>query len=247
MSRHRTRKSGVSLLELLVVAFMGSLVIAASLRAFTTTLGFQTRVVPGREEQLSRLRFEDGLIKLIRSAYLSDDAQDATTYFIAGTGGETGGGPSASTGADTLIFTVLGTPPNASFQASTEDFETRNEIYGPQGGAAEVQLSTFPVGDAGERTGLFIREQRPSDGDPYQGGYESVLDDRVVSMSFEFWNGEAWVYEWDTITQGERRLPAAVRITYAFAGEEESPRVLVVRVPLSDVTPDDPLGVGGGG
>ena len=90
-----------------------------------------------------------------------------------------------------------------------------------------------------------MREQRPSDGDAYQGGYESVLDSRVASMSFEFWNGETWQGEWDTLTQGSRRLPAAIRVTYTFDGEESTPHSFVVRIPLSDVTPDNPLGVGG--
>ncbi len=247
--RRRTslRRRGVSLIELLVVITMSALVVIGAVRAFSAGLDYQLRVIPAREEHLSRQRFEDRLARLIRSAYISTDEQDPSTYFIAGVGGGSEPAPGASVGADTLVFTVLGMPPNSSFAASQEDFETRNEIFGPQGGAAEIQISTFPVGEAGDRVGLFVREQRPSDGDPYQGGFESVLEARVVSMTFEFWNGEAWTYEWDTQTQGARRLPAAVRVTYAFEGEEETPRVLVVRLPLSDVTPENPLGVGGDG
>jgi hypothetical protein len=237
---------GISLFELLVVVAMGGLIAAGAARAFVAGVDFQARVVPGREDHLSRQRFEDGLARLLRQAYISTNEQDATTYFVAGVGGGDSG-VGTTPGADTLIFTVLGSPPPASFMASEEDFETRNDTYGPQGGAAEIQISTFPVGEAGERTGLFLREQRPSDGDPYQGGTETVLDERVSSMTFEFWNGEAWTYEWDTITQGERRLPAAVRVTYTFAGEVDTNHIFIVRLPLSDVTPDNPLGVGGGG
>lgn len=236
-------RRGVSLLELLVVAVMGAIVVTGAARAFQAGVDFQARVVPERESQLDRQRFEDGVARLIRSAYISEDEQDATTYFIAS---NSSGGVSLTdaASADTIIFTVLGTPPPASYLNSSEDFETRNSTFGPQGGAAEIQLGTTPVGEAGERTGLFLREQRPSDGEPLQGGYEQVFEERVNSMFFEFWNGETWVGEWDTETQGERRLPAAVRVTYDFVGESNS-RSFVVRVPLSDVTPESPLGFGG--
>lgn len=236
-------KRGVSLLELLVVAVMSGIVMLAVARAFSAGVEFQTQVVPERESQLDRQRFEDGIARLIRSAYISEDEIDATTYFVA-LNSSGGTGLSGAASADTIIFTVLGMPPVSSFLNSTEDFETRNLVYGPQGGAAEVQLGTTPVGDAGDRTGLFLREQRPSDGEPLQGGYEQVFEERVNSMFFEFWNGETWTGEWDTITQGERRLPAAVRVTYDFVGEEYS-RTFVVRIPLSDVTQENPLGFGG--
>ena len=239
------RQRGVSLLELLVVAVMSALVTAGAVRAFTSGIEFQTNVVPRREAQLERHRFEDGIKNLIKAAYVSTNEQDATTYFIAGSSSGESGGLSEGAAADTLIFTVLGLPPTASFINSEDDFETKNETFGPQGGAAEIQISTVPVGDAGEHTGLFLREQRPSDGVPYEGGFESVWNDQVASIFFEFWNGESWVTEWDTVTQGERRLPAAVRVTYSFVGDENQTS-FIVRVPLSDVTPDNPLGVGGG-
>lgn len=234
---------GISLFELLVVATMGAIVITGAARAFSAGVDFQTRVVPEREVQLDRQRFEDGVARLIRAAYITEDEQDATTYFVAS---NSGGGVSLTdaASADTLVFTVLGIPPPASFLNSTEDFETRNQVFGPQGGVTEIQLGTTPIGEAGERTGLFLREQRPADGDPLQGGYEQVYEERVNSMYFEFWNGEAWTGEWDTIMQGARRLPAAVRVTYDFVGEEDS-RSFVVRIPLSDVTPENPLAVGG--
>jgi prepilin-type N-terminal cleavage/methylation domain-containing protein len=237
------RQRGVSLLELLVVAAMGALLMAGAVRAFQAGIQYQTDVIPRREEQLGRQRFEEGLAKLLRAAYVSPSEQDATTYFAAGS--STGQSLTQDASADTLVFTVLGLPPDAAFFTSVEDFEARNEIYGPQGGPAELQISTSPVGDAGGREGLFLRVQRPSDGDPFQGGFESVLDERVASMAFQFWNGETWVAEWDTTTQGSRRIPAAIRVTYAFEGEEHSPIVFVVRLPLSDVTPENPLGVGG--
>lgn len=237
------RVRGVSLLELLVVATLGAIVTAGATSAFTSAISFQERVVPEREAQLERQRFEDGLTRLLRAAYLANDAQDTTTYLVAGSSSGDGG-LSDTASADTLILTIQGLPPSATLMNSGEDFETRNEVFGPQGGTAEIQISTSPVGEAGDREGLFLREQRPADGDPYQGGYESLLHSRVSFMEFEFWNGEAWQGEWDSINQGERRLPAAIRVTYAFFDEEESPRTFVVRVPLSDVTPENPLGVG---
>ena len=44
----------------------------------------------------------------------------------------------------------------------------------------------------------------------------------------------------------EPRLPSAIRVTYTLEGEDSS-RAMIVRIPLSDVTPENPAGVGLGG
>ena len=88
-------------------------------------------------------------------------------------------------------------------------------------------------------SGVIIREQHPADGDNTQGGTESVLDPDVTSLTYEFFDGSDWQPTWST-SNGTKRLPAAVRVTYQVK-DEDSQRVLVIRLPNSDVTTDNPV------
>jgi hypothetical protein len=142
------------------------------------------------------------------------------------------------------VFTARGERVPSAVLLSQDDFETNNERFGPQGGTAEIAISTTPVGEAGNRTGVFLREQRPADGDETQGGNESVLDPEVTDIRFQFYDGAQWVGDWDTDETG-RRIPAIVRVIYRIADEEQD-RNLFIKLPLSDVTQDDPVTVGEG-
>ena len=220
-----------TLLELLVAIAILGILLGALTVAYTSSIDQDARIRQGRDLVATRLAFENRFSDLLRHAYLSTDAADTTTYFVAE---DTGGG------AATITFTVLGQRiPRAVFN-STDDFETLNERFGPQGGVAEISLSTTPVGSAPVNQGLFLREQRPSDGDPTQGGYESLLDENITQVSFEFWDGLAWVPAWDTRTMTERRLPAAVRMTYRLT-DDNTDRTYVIRIPGSDVTANNPI------
>ncbi|MDR3689012.1 MAG: prepilin-type N-terminal cleavage/methylation domain-containing protein [Fimbriimonas sp.] len=204
------------------------------------------------------------------------NATSATTFFVGQTGmgmplgqtvqpgetisatptptGTTTGGQvaspvsSGSSGgdADTLMFTAIGRKPSASALASTDDFETNNQNFGPQGGVSEFSVSLTPVGDPQGQTGLILRRQTPADQDATQGGYESMLEPDVTHISYEFFDGTNWDSTWDTFQQtGTRRLPNAVRVTYGLTGEAND-RVFIVGIPLSDVTPANPATQTGG-
>jgi prepilin-type N-terminal cleavage/methylation domain-containing protein len=243
------RRRAFTLIELLVTIAIVGILSAAIARAFGAGVDYVERTEARRVEQEGRARFEDQLSALLRRAGLSTDATDTSSYFIASVSGG-GGGGTLGGNADTIVFNVRGAPLSGAYLASSDDFETRNERFGPQGGTAEIQLSLTPVGEAGDREGLFIREQRPADGDPTQGGLESVFNDEIRSIGFEFWDGQEWQTTWDTQTQQEPRLPAAIRVSYTFEGDDSNqPRVLIVRLPTSDVTADDPVveGAGTGG
>lgn len=224
-------RKAFTLIELLVAITILGILLGALTAAYTMSIDQDARIRQGRDEVATRLAFESHLTDLLRHAYLSSDAADTTTYFVA---------EDTGAGAETMTFTTLGQRVPRAVLNATEDFETLNERFGPQGGVAEVSFSITPVGNAPVNQGLFLREQRPSDGDPTQGGYESVLDENITQVRFEFWDGLAWVPSWDTRTQTARRLPAAVRMTYRLT-DDVADRTYVVRIPGSDVTANNPV------
>jgi prepilin-type N-terminal cleavage/methylation domain-containing protein len=233
-----TRRSGVTLLELTISVAIIGILTAGVTRAFIAGLNYETGITAARARQEQKDQFDDRITELFQFAYLAPDDTNTDTFFIAGSGGE-----DTLTGefADTVQMTVQGVRQPISTLESTDDFETQNEVLGPQGGITEISISMTPVGEAGTQSGLFIRTQRPSDSEPTIGGTESVFDPTVTSIEFEFWDGTAWQPSWSTQVGAEKRLPAAVRITYTRDGENEDlPRVLVVRLPVSDVTATEP-------
>ena len=176
-------------------------------------------------------------------------ATSATTPSASSTSASTGGSGSNATsngtdlGCDRLTFTTTAPDIPLAIVSSTDDFETQQQTYGPVGGVAEVSLSTTAVGDAGDRTGLFERLQRPSDGDATQGGTETLLSDQVKGIGFQFWDGAEWVEAWDsTTTPDTGRLPAAVLVTYTLLGDPtEKPYQFTVALPASNVTIANPI------
>ncbi len=236
---------GVTLIELIVSVAIMAILAAGLVQTFRTALVVQEQVIPAQEERSRIERFDDELRKLIGSCFLSADSVVSPSYFIAFSSGSASELSDLGDLPDMLIFTSTGLQPNGAFIGAQGDFETLNEQYGPQGGLAEISLQTTPVGEAPDVSGLFVREQRPSDGDPYQGGWERVMNEDVSAMVFEFWDGTTWTPYWDTTAMDPPRLPASVRITYVLSQRPTERRVLVIRLPASDVTPENPAGLGG--
>lgn len=239
----RTRR-GVTLLELMITIAIVAILTGAVTQAFIAGLNYETRANATRERFQARDRIENKIIELLQQAYIATDQTDTTTFFEATNSGETS---SNGANADTLEFTIQGGRVPGQLLASTDDFETLNERYGAYGGTTEIGLSTSPVGDAADKTGLFIRQQHPSDSEPTQGGTESVLDPDITSIQFEFWDGTAWQPTWTTEVGAEKRLPAAVRVTYDRTENDVAvSHTIIVRLPLSDVTADNPAPQAGG-
>lgn len=232
------RQSGVTLLELVIAVAIVGLLTSAVTRVFIAGLTYESSITAARARQDAKDQLDIRLTELFQHAYLVPDDTNTDTFFIGGTGGEA---TLASEYADTVQFTIQGMRPRSAILESEDDFQTQNELYGPQGGVAEIALSMTAVGDAGTQSGLFIRTQRPSDSEPTQGGTETVFDASITSIQFEFWDGTTWQPSWSTTVGAEKRLPAAVRITYARDGENENTNhILVVKLPISDVTADAP-------
>jgi prepilin-type N-terminal cleavage/methylation domain-containing protein len=230
-------KNGFTLIELLVTAIIVGILTMALASAFAYGATFQNRSEASRQAELARIQFEDRVRELLTNATITTDATDTSSFFLAG---------ADAAGADDRLTFTTEIPRVSGAQAdSTDDFQTQNQEFGPRGGLEEVSMSLTPVGQAPQDSGIFIREQRPSDGDSTQGGYESSLDPDVTSIQWEFFDGVNWDTTWDSTT-ATRRIPAAVRVTYQLQNEQ-NPRVFVVRLKNSDVTPTNPVTQAAGG
>ncbi len=159
----------------------------------------------------------------------------------------TGSSSGGSGDADTLMFTVVGRPVPAKVLAAdpSDDFETNNQHFGPQGGITEYAICMTPVGDSQGQKGVILREQVPADEDATQGGYESVLEPDITKISFQFYDGTQWQSSWNTFAQTTRQVPAAIRVSYSMPGETQD-RVFIVGLAFTTVTPNTPaLSTGG--
>lgn len=234
MSNRRQR--GLTLIEVLVVVAITGLLTIYAAQSLIAGADYERRIREASSRQRSDVELENDLRTFIESAFLSLE-NTQTTFFVGSEGllnRDEGG-----SNADTLTFTRVGAR-LSSDALDYDDFELANEEIGTVGGTEEVTISLSATGSASGKTGLFIRQQNPADGDPSQGGIERVLNANVTSISYEFWDGAAWQTVWDTRTQGTARLPAAVRITYRLSNSETD-RIVTLRLRNSDVTQDNPV------
>lgn len=246
--RFLRKRRGITLIEILVAAALTVILLSALSYGYVAGLDIERRYAQRREERDQQQILETRLADMIRGAKISADDTDLTTFFV----GESTGNGNTDLGCDRLTFTTVAPSVPLSAMASTDDFETQQEAHGPIGGVAEVSLSTTAVGQpTGDQAGLFERLQRPSDGDSTQGGNEMLLSGDVSEIGFQFWDGTQWAANWTTIT-GERRLPAAVKVSYILkdapagdskAGNSDSGiRSFIVPIPSSDVDAQTPAG-----
>ncbi|MFN8218771.1 MAG: type II secretion system protein GspJ [Fimbriimonadales bacterium] len=233
------RRRGLTLLELLTALAIAGIV-AISLSAMFSVAALQDVRGNAADQALQQRRgFEEAIRSRLLQAYVSEDAADDNTYFI-GRATDSNGSLGEASQSDSIVFTIAGgRTPGRAFSNTEEDFSERNRQLGPVGGVTEVSLSMNAVGDAADHTGIFLREQTPSDQDYDQGGYERALNEDVEAIGFEFFDGTTWTGTWDTTT-GERRLPAAVRVSYQLR-DDENTYLFVVKLPCSDVNNQNPL------
>lgn len=218
MIRRRRALRGLSLVELLVSLIIVALATTVVSRAFVAAVADEERLNRTLEERRLEARFEDRIERLLSGAALGS--------FVSPVPGDKSGG--------SLVFTTWSEPlPAPLATESAPDFQTSNERFGPLGGMSEMALSTEPAStEAGQRQGIFLREQRPSDSDLTQGGEESVLDERIGQVQFEFFDGSDWQTSWDSRDDGAQKgeLPRLVRVSYVV--ERDGPRKSFVVRPL---------------
>jgi len=236
----RTRR-GVTLLELLIAGAIGVIIALGAGFAYSAAVTYQTQAGQRRTEQEAIQQAEDRLSTLLRQATLSSDNSSPSSYFV----GEQAGGTQSNEAANSLTFVVLGDRVRGNLIESTDDFETLNQTFGPQGGLMEVQLGSLPNGETTSSTGTYNPNQTPPAwGRPQDAPPQKASPD-MTDLVFEFYDGEAWQVGWDTQAEDEPRLPSAVRITYTWK-DETTQRILTVKLPNSDVTPDNPAVSSGG-
>lgn len=234
MKRHLR---GMSLIEVLVSAFIMMLVVGVVSRSFSVGLRFEDRSLKRRYDTAQRLWLEDRLTQLVQGANLTGSisyfqAPIPATANSAGLSTSQKGGLGA--GASSLVLTSSSLQISNQFLTSSErDFKALNARFGPIGGTSEVALSMTPVGDAKGQQGLFLRLQCPADSDNQQGGEELLLGPTVQDIRFQFSDGKQWQDSWDSTGAEKGKLPKLVRIRYQLAEESEAREVLV-RLYLSD-------------
>ncbi len=231
-------QNGIVLVELLLVLAITAIMTVAIGYAFVAALDVQRTHVSRQSQVDTVAAMQRRITKLLQGAVLADDSADETTYMLgqASEYGDTG-----TMGCDELIFSTVSEAVPAAAVNDTDTFEEQHEKMGCIGGVAEVRLGVDPIGEAGDRSGLFIRVQRPSDADTTQGGRERVLCADIQRIGFQFWDGLEWLDTWDTVSVS-RRLPAAVRVSYTLTGDKDKEvHTFIVRIPGSDVDADDPV------
>jgi prepilin-type N-terminal cleavage/methylation domain-containing protein len=240
------RQSGLTLVELLVVLTMSAILATALSYTFAMMVNLQTKDQQERATVDQTTAMQTEIERTLEGARLdTQDTLTSTSTTVLGQAtyfqGISDGGQGEE-GSDRITFTT--TQPGVPMAAvsDTDDFETQQQTRGPVGGLSEVSIGLTPVGDAGNKTGLFERTQTPSDADTTQGGNESDIDSDIATIGFEFWDGLEWQPTWDTTQMTPARLPEAVQVTYTIKNETGSPQhVFVVPIPASDVTPNNPV------
>lgn len=224
------KRRGVTLVELLVATAITALVMAAGSRAFVATVQTRQRLEAEDSEWSAKVRFEDKIRTLLRSAAMPEGTDRTDVYFLAYPSSNSTDGSLS----DTVVFSALGLRPNYGATTDANLLESRNADYGPVGGLAEVSISRTPYSARNGLEGVFLREQVPADGNPDEGGLESLMWDQVQTLEFEFYDGTEWQPSWDTITDATLGLPRAVRVTYSLIDNPDNPVSFVVRVPAAD-------------
>ena len=241
------RRTGLSLVEVLVSAIIMMLAVGVVARAFSAGLMFEQKSTRHRTETAERLWLEDQVYRVVSGATL----KPTNAYFVSpiplsvntpGLSSSRSGniGP----GSDSLVLTnsSLALPIRAA-TGKAKDFESVNRQFGPMGGTTEAALSLSAIGDSKGQKGLFLREQCPADSDNQRGGEEQVLGPSVKEARFQFYDGTRWQDTWDTAGADKGKLPKLVRFRYLVSDERE-PREILIRLPLADASanPTTPSG-----
>ncbi len=174
----KKRNAGFTLIELLMAATLTAMVVGGAFVSLSVVLkAYKEHGRKANTPQIARLILERMRTDL-QSTFLSP--HDDRTRFVAQdfTNGEFS--------ADTLTFISAVNKP-MEYGAGTSDL-------------AEVQYY-IDQDDATPEKWLLRRFDPTPDSDPFSGGEAALLGPKVVSLDFQFYDGEMWWPEWDSMEE----------------------------------------------
>ncbi|OHB75647.1 MAG: hypothetical protein A2Z34_09485 [Planctomycetes bacterium RBG_16_59_8] len=195
------RRSGFTLIEVLLTLTIASVVIVVVYGVLRTTIF----AAGEKEDAIEGSHIGPAILNIMRQDLESAIVTDENVLSFQGIdGGSKGASGDRLDFLTTRIALVRGAD-----EEEKPFFSSLNE--------AGYQLKESPAGN-----GLFVlyrREQTPVDDDPVKGGDLAELYDRVKSLELLYYDGEEWQKEWDNVKS--KGMPAAVRIELALSPRPE--------------------------
>src|SRR5689334_13389798 len=106
-----SKRSGVTLIELVVSVVIVALLTTGLTRAFVAGLTYESSLEAARARQQAKEKIDNRLTDLFSHAYLAPDDTNTDTFFIGGTEDDAG---LASTNANAVQFTIQGERPRSA-------------------------------------------------------------------------------------------------------------------------------------
>lgn len=187
MQRQFTK--GFTLIELMLAATITTVVIGGALVSVSAMLNaYKIRGSSGKHADTARFIFER-MEKDLAAAFYSP--HDANTRFVC-QDLQNNGIP-----ADNLMFISTVNNP-------TETGDGTSDI---------VEVQYYIDSDDGTPEKWLQRRYDPTpDMDPFTGGATALLGPSVISLDFQFYDGEMWWQQWDTVEE----IPILVSISIGF-------------------------------
>ncbi len=198
----KKESAGFTLVELLLAATLGALVVAAAFSSISVVLkGY-------RDYKDRSVIYEPAIAALTRMS------REISCAFLSPHGGKTRfvgiDQEVEGTAVDEMIFlTTINNP-----QYSTEPMSDVSEVH--------YYIDLDP--ETPERW-LQVRYDPTPDDDPFTGGMSYLLGPHIVAMSLLYFDGSYWVTEWDS----EQDIPMAISITIGVTkdGNVDNPEDIV--------------------
>ncbi len=193
----KNNKNAFTLIELILAATITTLIIGGGMVSLSTILDtYKKSTSEGQHADTARFIFERMEKDLTATFY---SPHDANTRFVC-QDQTTNGMP-----ADDLMFV-------STVNKAAETGQGTSDIV-------EIQYFIDMDDNTPERW-LQRRFDPTPDMDPFNGGTKALLGPKVMFLDFQFYDGEIWWTQWDTVEE----IPMLVNITIGFMPSEINQR-----------------------